>query len=81
MRVKLKHTSRMKGCEGMPGDVIEVPDEVGRIFIAGKGAVELPPDESLFSSPGESAPEAAVSVPKVETAAKRTRAPKGRSDE
>ncbi len=80
MRVRLKHICRMKGCEGMPGDVIEVPDEVGRIFIAGKGAVEVPPAESLFSSPGESAPEAAVSAPRVETAAKRTRAPKGKLD-
>ena len=33
MRIKLKHYSGMVGAEGSPGQIIDCPDEIARLFI------------------------------------------------
>jgi hypothetical protein len=33
MRIKLRHYSGMVGAEGSPGQIIDCPDEIARLFI------------------------------------------------
>lgn len=41
MFVRLTHYCNKPGCEGVPGDVVEVDDELGNQWIASNGAVAM----------------------------------------
>ena len=47
MRVILKHVCNSPLYGGNPGDVVEVPDAVGKSWILDDGAIELPKGEDL----------------------------------
>ena len=53
MRVILKHVCNSPLYGGNPGDVVEVPDAVGKSWILDDGAIEAPKGEDL--TPAKSA--------------------------
>ena len=69
MKVRLTHSSHAKKFAGQPGDIVDVPNGLGALWIARGGAV-------LCGKPKPTVEVAARAAP--ETAAVRTAAPDGR---
>lgn len=77
MKIQMKTMSAGPDGSFQPGQIVDLPEEKAKAFVAGGYAVDVTPKAKAEAPKTEQSVETATSKPEAETAAKRTGKPRG----